>query len=67
MLVISSIKSAAGKTAVVCGLAGAFYRLGLSFELVKIGPDYLDPICVSNFACVSGTNLVCECSKQFYR
>ncbi|AUG33780.1 Hydrogenobyrinate a,c-diamide synthase [Candidatus Hodgkinia cicadicola] len=67
MLVISSIKSGAGKTTIASGLVGVFYALKLDFEFVKIGPDFLDCACVSNFACVNRVNLVPQCSKQFYR
>lgn len=67
MLVISSIKSNAGKTTIASGLAGVFYKLKLDFEFIKIGPDFLDSLCVSNFACVNKLNLISQCSKQFYR
>lgn len=67
MLVISSIKSSAGKTAIASGLAGVFYRLKLDFEFVKIGPDFLDCLCVSSFACVNRLNLMFQFPKQLYR
>ncbi|XXM93391.1 MAG: hypothetical protein AAI946_00365 [Candidatus Hodgkinia cicadicola] len=51
----------------MCGLAGAFYKLGLDFDIVKVGPDFLDPICVSNFACATKLNLQPQRSEQFYR
>ncbi|ATY93512.1 Hydrogenobyrinate a,c-diamide synthase [Candidatus Hodgkinia cicadicola] len=67
MLVISSIRSNDGKTAVTCGLASVFCKLGLDFELAKIGPDYLDSLCAGNYANVNRINLVSQCGKQFYR
>lgn len=67
MLVLSSIKSSAGKTTVASGLAGVFYKLKLDFEFVKIGPDFLDSLCVSNFACANRLNLMFGCPKQLYR
>ncbi|XXM90197.1 hypothetical protein AADW59_00395 [Candidatus Hodgkinia cicadicola] len=67
MLIVSSIRSDDGKTTVVCGLAGVFYKLGLDFDLIKIGPDYLDSMCVSNFAYVNRINLITQCYEQFCR
>ncbi|XXN13852.1 MAG: hypothetical protein AAI978_00390 [Candidatus Hodgkinia cicadicola] len=64
---MSSIKSNDGKTTVVCGLAGVFFKLGLDFDVIKIGPDYLDLMCVGNFANVNKINLVVQFSEQFYR
>ncbi|XXN19801.1 MAG: hypothetical protein AAJB65_00330 [Candidatus Hodgkinia cicadicola] len=67
MLIISSIRSDDGKTAITCGLASIFYKLGLDFDLIKVGPDYLDSLCISNYANVNRINLVSQSSKQFYR
>ncbi|XXM93558.1 hypothetical protein AAHH88_00330 [Candidatus Hodgkinia cicadicola] len=65
MLVISSARSNNGKTAVACGLIGTLSKIGVSFEFVKVGPDYIDSMCAGVFTCVNRLNLITSCSQRF--
>ncbi len=45
-LIFSALKSGDGKTHNIYGLTSLIYKLNLLIELHKIGPDYIDNICV---------------------
>ncbi|MFI3238326.1 MAG: cobyrinate a,c-diamide synthase [Lachnospiraceae bacterium] len=56
-LMISAIKSGAGKTTITCGLLRTLQKMNLNPSAFKCGPDYIDPLFHSTVIGAKGCNL----------
>ncbi len=56
-VLLSAIKSGAGKTTITCGLLVALQKKGLIPSAFKCGPDYIDPLFHREIIGAAGANL----------
>ncbi len=58
MLAVCAAKSNDGKTHITCALNFALCRMELQCRMLKVGPDYLDTACASQFAADACVNVI---------
>lgn len=56
-VMISAIKSGAGKTTITCGMLAALKKIGKNPSAFKCGPDYIDPLFHREIIGTKGCNL----------
>lgn len=56
-IIIAATNSGAGKTSITCGIIHGIRKKGYSISAFKVGPDYIDPMYLSQASNQTATNL----------